>query len=330
MKRARPSVLAVALAAGLVAGPIGTATAARGTTRPTVAAPASAAGLAPSTGALWGFYAKGNSDPRSYESQFGRPFDVAHFYADMSTGNNGAFPNATEKAVAARGDTLHIGWETDVWGGGGYTWSQVAGGSLDSWIKARAAAVKAFGKPMIIDFGHEADINEVHSSINKGTPAQYVAAYRHVVDLFRAAGATNVAWAWVVTGSRGTSDTTFASYYPGSSYVDWIGWDPYDLGSLESFAATASSFYNRIDDGFLGTAAKSKPRLLGEYGAYATTGRPAWLKGIPSGLKSLPRLKAVEYFDSGSGSWNVVLDPDSASMAAFRTAGLDPYVDTRG
>ena len=49
----------------------------------------------------------------------------------------------------------------------------------------------------------------------------YVAAYRHIHDIFLAAGATNVIWAWCpnVTDIHGGNKNTM-DYYPGDAYVE--------------------------------------------------------------------------------------------------------------
>ena len=49
-------------------------------------------------------------------------------------------------------------------------------------------------------------------------PALYRAAYRHVVQLFRAEGGTNVRWVWSPSGRPG-----LAAYHPGEDVVDSSG-----------------------------------------------------------------------------------------------------------
>jgi beta-mannanase len=72
------------------------------------------------------------------------------------------------------------------------------------------------------------------------TPADFVAAWRRVVDIFREVGAANVSFAWipVVYPDHPVTwvDSDIAAYYPGDSYVDWVGADTGDsrhhLGSI--------------------------------------------------------------------------------------------------
>jgi len=63
-------------------------------------------------------------------------------------------------------------------------------------------------------------------------PTLCVAAYWHLHVIFTAVDATNVVWAWCpnVTDTDGSNRTTM-DYYPGDSYVDWIGVARLQLGS---------------------------------------------------------------------------------------------------
>ena len=51
---------------------------------------------------------------------------------------------------------------------------------------------------MILSFGHEMNGNWYSWGNTNSTPAQFIAAWRHVVTVFRAVGATNVKWLWAV------------------------------------------------------------------------------------------------------------------------------------
>ena len=75
-------------------------------------------------------------------------------------------------------------------------WSAIANGSQDATIVAHADAIKSFGHPMYLAFHHEPE-NDLDTY---GTPAEYAAAFRHVVDVFRARGVTNVAYVWNMIG----------------------------------------------------------------------------------------------------------------------------------
>ena len=69
----------------------------------------------------------------------------------------------------------------------------IADGSQDSVIKAQAARVKSLGSDVFLRLDWEMNGNWFPWA---GDPAGYVAMWRHIHDLFTAAGATNVAWVW--------------------------------------------------------------------------------------------------------------------------------------
>ena len=90
----------------------------------------------------------------------------------------------------------------------------------------------------------------------------YVSAYRHIHDLFVAAGATNVVWVWCpnITDNDGGNRATM-DYYPRHAYVDWTGVDGYNCGTKnggwQSFERVFQKIYPLL-------ATKKKPILIGE------------------------------------------------------------------
>lgn len=94
----------------------------------------------------------------------------------------------------------------------------VARGRFADVVERLAAEVADHGKPVIVR-----PLFEFNST--KYLDAQtYVAAYRKVVDIFRAAGADdNVAFCWCFEPRAGPR--RFMDWYPGDDYVDWFGLD---------------------------------------------------------------------------------------------------------
>ena len=66
--------------------------------------------------------------------------------------------------------------------------------------------------------------------------------------------------------------------------------------------------------------------MLGEYGTAPDPRQAAWLQGIPGALETLPQLKAVEYFDSGS--W-ARFDPRHSVKRRLRDRRHDHYLNVR-
>ncbi len=94
-----------------------------------------------------------------------------------------------------------ITWQPDA-----TTLDAINAGAADAVIRARARAVAAFGRPMFLRFAHEMNANwypwDGTTASTPGThdgPSKYVAAWRHVHDVFVAAGATNASGCGVRT-----------------------------------------------------------------------------------------------------------------------------------
>ena len=99
---------------------------------------------------------------------------------------------------------------------------------LDDWI----AGLKKFRTPVFIRLSHEMNgrwfpySQGYTKNPNAVTAEDYVKYWRYVVDRFRKAGVTNVAWVWCINGDyRG--ETPRKLYWPGDGYVDWLGIDVY-------------------------------------------------------------------------------------------------------
>jgi hypothetical protein len=297
--------------------------------------------LVPAQGAWWGIYAPANAGIgwdytaalTALESRVGRTFDVVHRYHDMSTaGYNGVFPDPYEKAQAAGGRIPFFAWESRTFSGGiNYTWAQIANGSMDAVVDATADRIHALPYRVFIDFDHEP---EGHTT--DGPDADFVAAYRHVVDRFRARGASNAVWVWTIMGWSGAY-SRYAGLYPGDGYVDWVAFDPYNWNGWgghsgwRSFNDSVRPFYDWLAaNSAPGHAYSSKPYMLSEFGSADDPAdaqrRADWYRAVPAALKTMPNIRSVVYFDSSTDAdWR--FETTAASIAGFADAGHDPYLN---
>lgn len=295
--------------------------------------------LVPSCGVSWGVYTKQRTAAEGWATPFvqieraiGRRFDLVKRYHDWSnSGGNGQFPDQYERQLGATGQrTLYFAWTSNIWSTGSFAhWRDIANGEYDSSVILPAAKrLKAWGKPVFIDFDHEMD---GRTRTANGTPADYVAAYRHIQDVMANAGVTNVVWAWVPTGTMANVGRIKAMY-PGDAYVDWVGYDPYNFyrcnGSpWEDPYRSLAPFYGWLQDNGMA----DKPILLGEYGSVPdpdNVGRiKDWYGGVPAALKRLPHIKAVIQWNSQTSTicdFRVTGSP--AALSGFRSAANAPYV----
>ena len=108
--------------------------------------------------------------------------------------------------------------------------STIVSGRYDPYLRAFATAVKLFGAKIVLSFGHEMN-GDWYSWGNQHTsPEVFVAAWRHIVNVFRSVGADNVKWLWtvnVIDEDPPVHIPSPARWWPGNSYVDWVGIDGY-------------------------------------------------------------------------------------------------------
>jgi mannan endo-1,4-beta-mannosidase len=109
----------------------------------------------------------------------------------------------------------------------------IAEGKDDGYLRKYANSVAKFGHPIIIGFGHEMN-GSWYSWGRKHVPAStWVAAWRHVVTVFRQQHAVNAHWLWTVAHA----DTGLRQYWPGAKYVSWVGIDGYFERPGDGFAS---------------------------------------------------------------------------------------------
>ena len=159
---------------------------------------------------------------------------------------------------------------------------------------------------------------------SQNTPAEFVAAWRHVHDIFTSVGAFNVLWVWCPNAvSRHDQMTDPASVYPGRAYVDWTCMDGYNFDKpWRSFARLYGRTYRQIT-----RIAPTKPMIIGEV---ATTGRGGnkarWIRGMFRALKTrFQKIDGLVWYDKWGApdrdprDWPI--ETSRAASAAFR-AGI--------
>ena len=165
--------------------------------------------------------------------------------------------------------------------------SQIANGAYDPALRSWATGARRWGHPFLLRFDWEMNGGWEPwgtTPSNQNTPADFVAAWRHVHDIFTGAGASNVLWVWCPNTS-GPYDrmTSLASLYPGSAYVDWTCLDGYNFDKpWTSFTRLYARSYHQIM-----RLAPSKPMIIGEVASTGRGGNKAhWIRGMFRALKT--------------------------------------------
>jgi beta-mannanase len=207
----------------------------------------------------------------------------------------------------------------------------IISGSHDAYITQWAEAAKADGRTVYVRLMHEMNGNWYPwgYGVFGQTPAQYVAAFQHVVNIFHQVGATNVQFVWceATQASAKPNAPSVASFFPGDNFVSWVAFDGYNRNP--SNPKTFSEIFAR--DYATLTQISSRPVMIAEMGTVEIPGNPsakaawitdAFLTEIP---QAFPRIKAVLYFDSAGHGYTYPIDSDPASLAAFKQVVADPY-----
>ena len=111
---------------------------------------------------------------------------------------------------------------------------RIAGGAYDPYLVSYARAVARFGKRVVISFGHEMNGYWYSWAYHHSSSASFVAAWRHIVTVFREHGATNVIWLWQVNSASAKTGPVH-NWWPGASYVNWVGVSGYYFLPGETF-----------------------------------------------------------------------------------------------
>jgi Glycosyl hydrolase family 26 len=190
----------------------------------------------------------------------------------------------------------------------------IASGKYDGYLSAYAEAVRTYRHPVILSFGHEMNGDWYSWGYKHTSPAVFVAAWRHIVKLFRALGANNVTWLWTVNVINDTQHGRIprpAQWWPGSSYVNWVGIDGYYLKSNWQFAPLFGPTISAV------RALTLDPILVAETGAVTTADQPAKIADLFHGVHVYGLLGFV-WFDSTNSKGQNFSISSPAAVAAFR------------
>ncbi len=238
---------------------------------------------------------------------------------------------------------------------GDYSLQNIIDGEFDRELRAWAAAARDTNIPLVVEFGDEenADWGPWGGIWNGGGettgfgdptfpdgPERFRAAYRHLVTLFRDAGATNVTWVFhmVQWFQPNRPWESFANYYPGDDYVDWLALSVFGTnnlpdGTTASFEQVLATFHAPDYPGIYAeiTSLGQKPLALQYVGVPER--RPGlmaeWIRGMFETLRSgrYPRVALVSWFQSED--YGSRLDRTPEATAAFRAGAADALFDAK-
>lgn len=212
-----------------------------------------------------------------------------------------------------------------------FTHERLLAGAFDADLTEWARGAKAFGGPLIVEFGTECNgywfpwngswLATTQDGDRTEGPKRFVAMYRYIVDVMRQQGAENITWVFHIAVADDPEEqwNRFEAYYPGAAYVDWIGVSVYGAQSplcteeVTSFRSQFTPCYDRLQK-----MAADKPIIIAEFGC--ASGSPAvaqeeWVKAAFDNLLQNRWSKVI-----GFSWWNsrFANDDDPAHDTNFR------------
>jgi mannan endo-1,4-beta-mannosidase len=192
----------------------------------------------------------------------------------------------------------------------GVSLAAIAAGQDDSYLTTYAEAVRSYGHPVILSFGHEMNGGWYPWGYKHTSPAVFVAAWRHVVTVFRKVGARNVTWMWTVNVIHtNLGILSPAPWWPGKSYVNWVGMDGYYYSPSWTFATLFGPTVAAVRE------LTHDPMLIAETAAAPATIQPAKISNLFAGVRLYGLLGFVWFDVSRTKHWGL---SSPAAIAALR------------
>ena len=269
-----------------------------------------------------------------FEQMAGKKVSLVSFNAPFATCESkctfNSFPSTPFESLRTHGAIPVFGWSTSSISEGThdpkFSLAKIIHGRYDGYIRSFATAAAAWGHPFFLRFNWEMNGNWFPwaEGVNGNRPGQYVAAWRHVHDIFTSVGATNATWVWCPNIDR---NRKLRELYPGNRYVDWTCLDGYNWGTSYSWAHWAS-FRNVFASsyGAVRKVAPGKPMMLGEVASTDFGGsKAAWIKEMLSSLPHVfPKVRALIWFEVNDRGTHWPIETPASAEKAFARGIRNP------
>lgn len=235
-------------------------------------------------------------------------FPIIHIYNAWGSKAEEKFPTLSVKTIINMGSIPMITWEPWL---GDFDDKEYLGippiekrdreclkaideGTYDKYIRFWAQDAKEINSPIYVRFAHE--MNDPYRypwGPQNNKPKDFVKAWKHVHDIFKEEGATNIIWVW----SPHPSYKYFEAFYPGKEYVDYVGLGVLNFGTAASWSQWWS-FEDLFGKDYKDLAIFNKPIMIAEFGSLNVGGnRAKWfadaLRDLPT---KYPQIKSILFF----------------------------------
>jgi len=278
-----------------------------------------------------------------FEGEAGKSASMVQFFQPFAQcGGSGCsfytFPTTPMDDIRGHGSIPVLSWSSQAIPSGlnqpDFQLADVISGRYDSYIAEFATEAREWGHPFFLRFNWEMNGSWFPwaEGVNGNGPGEYVAAWRHVHDVFAAAGATNVSWVWCPFVDPGGTMTDLGPLYPGDDYVDWTGLDGYNWGTNPASPRGWRSFdqlFRSTYDEIVEDVAPSKPMMLAEVGSSELGGSKAdWIRDALTRVPTeYQQIRALLWFDKFDDNMDWPIETSAPATTAFAEGvGRPEYV----
>ena len=201
-----------------------------------------------------------------------------------------------------------------------FTNAAVAAGKKDDYIRAFARSVAASKLTVYLRYAHEMNGDWYPWSRD---PANFILAWRRIVNIFREVGADNARFVFSINPSvfepAAGWEANLRRYWPGDGYVDFVGSTMISFGGRKDY--TVGEFvarFERVRRIFgkpliiteMNTAAEGRVKWLAELRTWLDTSGAPWVDGV---ILSQAESRGAAQLGKkvGNLSWDVTSDSET-------------------
>ncbi|MCQ2092792.1 MAG: dockerin [Fibrobacter sp.] len=255
----------------------------------------------------------------AFEKLQGRHLDIIHHFV-LWQYNDWAWTQPYAEMARSRGSIMMITWMPQP-----YTAQDILDGITDDYLDDFADGVKNFQDEIWLRPLHESNGDWYTWSTGKdpvkNAEDKVAAAFRYIVERFRAKNVTNVKWVWTTNASNSGAKSTLKGSYPGNDYVDYTSIDGYNWGSAQSWSSW-QSFSQVFKAAYRAIEGFNKPMFIAEFSCTEHGGSKAeWFKNMFEVLPTeFPKIKGLVIFSQSKNTeeadWG--LDTSNESINAWK------------
>jgi len=271
----------------------------------------------------WGVYTGWSAESiREFESIIPKNFNILATFTHW--GNENSFPSHLAPFAKDKGRTLLVFWEASDYRIAGpiqpnFSYDSILAGNWDWYIRSFAEQARAYGSPVIlIPFSEmNGDWFPWGGTVNGNTPTKAVAAYRHVRTVFGSVPNVKFGWAPNAESFPRTAANAIDKYYPGDTYVDYVGVDGFNF----DYANNPWETFDQIFGAPLTLISKyGKPMYVFSFASAEGPQKAAWITdALTVQMKRYPLLEGWVWFNQNKErDWRIW--SDDASLTAFKNA----------